>query len=81
VARVYDRKDKKGLEDERAALLDCLYEYASVLRQRALVNDEGLRGVSAFPLYWFLSRVKRTLVVEVGGMERVQHLDHRAGRA
>lgn len=59
-------KTRKDWEEERPALLGCLYEYAERLRHRPLDNEEGLRGVSAFALYWFLKQITPTLVIEVG---------------
>ena len=38
----------------RAALLDALREFARIMRRRPFDNEQGLRGVSAFALYWFV---------------------------
>jgi hypothetical protein len=59
-------KTRKDWEREREALLETLYEYAGLLKSRPFDNEQGLRGVSAFALYWFLKKVKPTIVLEVG---------------
>jgi hypothetical protein len=51
---------------ERAGLLEGLREFAGVMRRRPFQNSEGLRGVSAFALYWFVRKVRPTVVFEVG---------------
>lgn len=51
---------------ERTALLACLSEFSAVLRRRPFNNEGGLRGVSAFALYWYLKQIRPTLVLEVG---------------
>lgn len=53
-------------EVERAGLLEGLREFAGVMRRRPFQNSEGLRGVSAFALYWFVRKVRPTVVFEVG---------------
>lgn len=53
-------------EAERAELLEGLREFAAVMRKRPFQNEEGLRGVSAFALYWFVRKVAPTVVFEVG---------------
>ena len=35
------------------------------MRSQPFQNREGLRGVSAFALYWFLRQLTPTLVIEV----------------
>jgi hypothetical protein len=50
----------------RDALLDSLREFASIMRHRPFDNEQGLRGVSAFALYWFIRRVVPGVVLEVG---------------
>jgi trans-aconitate methyltransferase len=37
-----------------------------VLKERPFDNEQGLRGVSAFALYWFLQQVQPTHVFEIG---------------
>jgi len=51
---------------ERTELLDGLREFAGVMRGAPFRNREGLRGVSAFALYWFVKRVEPTALFEVG---------------
>lgn len=41
-------------------------DFAAALERRPFQNEAGLRGVSAFALYWFLHRVRPSLVLEVG---------------
>lgn len=53
-------------EPESAELLHELREFAAVMRRAPFQNSEGLRGVSAFALYWFLRRVRPAVVFEVG---------------
>ena len=59
----------KTLDDwakERDELLDALNEFATVMQRRPFQNEAGLRGVSAFALYWFVKRMQPKLVFEVG---------------
>jgi hypothetical protein len=51
---------------DRGALLEMLREFAAVMKRRPFDNYEGLRGVSAFALYWFVRRVAPDVVFEVG---------------
>jgi hypothetical protein len=51
---------------EREALLEGLREYAAILPSAPFRNEYGLRGVSAFALWWFLREAKPTAVFEVG---------------
>jgi hypothetical protein len=53
-------------ESERAALLDALREFARVMRRRPFDNEQGLRGVSAFALWWFVRRLAPSVVFESG---------------
>jgi hypothetical protein len=53
-------------QNERTALLVALREFAALLKNRPFENSEGLRGVSAFALYWFIKHVNPTVVFEVG---------------
>lgn len=50
----------------RDALLAALREFAGVMRHRPFDNEQGLRGVSAFALYWFLRQLAPSVVFEVG---------------
>ena len=50
----------------RDALLKALREFARVMRQRPFENEQGLRGVSAFALYWFVRRLAPSVVFESG---------------
>jgi trans-aconitate methyltransferase len=61
--------DVRSVDDwdrERAELLAGLREFAELLPRAPFENREGLRGVSAFALYWFVRRVRPTAVFEVG---------------
>ena len=59
-------KTKADWEKQRPLLLRELREFARVMKRRPFQNDQGLRGVSAFALYWFIKQVKPTIVFEVG---------------
>jgi hypothetical protein len=59
-------KTKDDWARERAPLLDGLREFAGVMRSAPFQNREGLRGVSAFALYWFGKRAQPTAVFAVG---------------
>jgi hypothetical protein len=59
-------KTPEDWERERDGLLDELRRFAALYRKRPFPNREGLRGVSAFALYWFLKRIRPTVVLEVG---------------
>lgn len=50
----------------RDALLEALREFAGIMRDRPFDNEQGLRGVSAFALYWFVRRLAPSVVFEVG---------------
>jgi hypothetical protein len=52
--------------DERDALLEALRDFARVIKHRPFDNREGLRGVSAFALFWFVRRLAPSVVFEVG---------------
>lgn len=52
--------------DERGALLDALRDFARVMKHRPFDNEQGLRGVSAFALYWFVRWLAPSVVFEVG---------------
>ena len=53
-------------EPERDALLSELRHFARVMERAPFRNEGGIRGVSAFALYWFLRRVQPTIVFDVG---------------
>jgi hypothetical protein len=53
-------------ELRRGALLAALREFARLMRGRPFDNEQGLRGVSAFALYWFVREVAPEIVFEVG---------------
>jgi len=59
-------KTKADWERQRPLLLEELREFASVMKQRPFQNEQGVRGVSAFALYWFIKQVNPTIVFEVG---------------
>jgi hypothetical protein len=51
---------------EVPSLLEALREFGAAVRSQPFRNREGLRGVSAFALYWYLRRLSPTVVFEVG---------------
>jgi hypothetical protein len=53
-------------ELRRGALLAALREFARLMRGRPFDNEQGLRGVSAFALYWFVRELAPSIVFEVG---------------
>jgi hypothetical protein len=59
-------KTAEDWQTERPALLEALREFAALMKRRPFQNEEGLRGVSAFALYWFIKQIKPTAVFEVG---------------
>jgi hypothetical protein len=59
-------KTSSEWNDERGALLDSLRDFARVMKHRPFNNRQGLRGVSAFALYWFVRRLAPSVVFEVG---------------
>jgi hypothetical protein len=59
-------KTNADWQKERTALLAALREFAVVLKAAPFQNEEGLRGVSAFALYWFIKQINPTVVFEVG---------------
>ena len=59
-------KTKEEWEQELDELLPLLSEFSSLLSQRPFQNYQGLRGVSAFALFYFLRKIRPTVVVEVG---------------
>jgi hypothetical protein len=59
-------KTRADWERQRPQLLAALYEFADALKRRPFANVQGLRGVSAFALYWFVRQVRPTIVFEVG---------------
>jgi hypothetical protein len=59
-------KTSEEWNGERDALLDALRDFARVMKHRPFDNEQGLRGVSAFALYWFVRRLAPSVVFEVG---------------
>lgn len=59
-------KTGEDWQDERDALLTALREFAGLLEKAPFRNRYGLRGVSAFALFWFLRKVQPDIVFEVG---------------
>jgi hypothetical protein len=53
-------------ELRRGALLEALREFARLMRRRPFDNEQGLRGVSAFALYWFIRELAPAIVFEIG---------------
>jgi hypothetical protein len=51
---------------ERDALLAALRDFAAIMKHRPFDNEQGLRGVSAFALYWFVRRTAPSVVFESG---------------
>jgi hypothetical protein len=51
---------------QKPELLAALGEFGARLRDRPFDNEQGLRGVSAFALYWFTRSLDPALVFEVG---------------
>lgn len=51
---------------EREALLEGARAFAPLLKRAPIANQYGLRGVSAFALWWFLRALRPTIVFEVG---------------
>ncbi|HVB06164.1 MAG TPA: hypothetical protein VNF07_07990 [Acidimicrobiales bacterium] len=52
--------------EQREALLEGAIEFARVMERRPFQNEAGLRGVSAFALYWFVKQLQPDVVFEVG---------------
>jgi hypothetical protein len=59
-------KTTEDWQTERPALLEALREFAALMKRRPFQNEEGLRGVSAFALYWFIQQINPDVVFEVG---------------
>lgn len=59
-------KTKREWEAERETLTLCLRDFARVMQRRPFQNVWGLRGVSAFALFYFIRQVKPSAVFEVG---------------
>ena len=59
-------KTKREWEAEVESLNLCLREFARVMQRRPFQNVWGLRGVSAFALFYFVRQVKPSAVFEVG---------------
>jgi hypothetical protein len=59
-------KTSEEWNGERDALLEALRDFARVMKRRPFDNEQGLRGVSAFALYWFIRRTAPSVVFEVG---------------
>ena len=59
-------KTTSDWQAERAALMAELDEFANQIERRPFQNFQGLQGVSAFALYWFLKQVSPAVVFEVG---------------
>jgi hypothetical protein len=59
-------KSAEDWNNERDALLEALRDFARVMKHRPFNNREGVRGVSAFALFWFVRRLAPSVVFEVG---------------
>jgi len=59
-------KSRSDWEKETPGLLATLREFAGLMKKRPFQNFEGLRGVSAFALYYFTKKVNPSVVFEVG---------------
>jgi len=59
-------KSDEEWRTEAPRLIEALREFGGLLRSRPFKNREGLRGVSAFALFWYLRQVSPSLVFEVG---------------
>ena len=59
-------KTEAAWRDEQPELLARLREFAGLLENRPFENSEGVRGVSAFALYWFIKKIDPTIVFEIG---------------
>lgn len=57
---------KSPREWDRDALLEDLRAFASVMKRAPFQNEGGLRGVSAFALWWFVRRSDPEVVFESG---------------
>jgi hypothetical protein len=53
-------------EKETPQLLADLREFCRIMKRRPFANYEGLRGVSAFALYYFTKKIQPTAIFEVG---------------
>lgn len=53
-------------EDDRDTLLAALRDFARLMEGAPFRNRHGLRGVSAFALFWFLRQQRPDIVFEVG---------------
>ena len=53
-------------EQDREPLLASLRDFAGVMERAPFRNRHGLRGVSAFALFWFLREIRPDIVFEVG---------------
>ncbi len=59
-------KIESDWEGERDTLLAGLNVFVPVMARAPFQNEYGLRGVSAFALFWFLRRLRPDLIFEVG---------------
>jgi hypothetical protein len=59
-------KTRAEWEADRGALLEGLREFAVVMKRAPFRNRGGLRGVSAFALWWFVRRSSPEVVFESG---------------
>ena len=59
-------KSREEWASEREALLEGLREFAALMKRAPFRNVGGLRGVSAFALWWFVRRSEPEVVFESG---------------
>lgn len=59
-------KTREQWQQEREVLLEALREFSAVLKRAPFANSNGLRGVSAFALWWFVRRADPEIVFESG---------------
>jgi hypothetical protein len=59
-------KSREEWESERGELLEGVRKFAAVMKRAPFQNEGGLRGVSAFALWWFVRRGNPEVVFESG---------------
>ena len=59
-------KSKSEWQDDSDEIQSALIEFSELLKKKPFQNREGLRGVSAFALYWYVKKIQPKVVFEVG---------------